>query len=1230
MDITKLIDTGRKAVKHEHHYLFLLACVDGSVVPRGLAVKKPVCVHSVSTEFSESWLDVENETGEKFRNLLLIEHQNRTRRYQLQFWSAIIKRMEEENIWTVREDFLWILEAINMKTNELSIRRTRKLLGLMPNFRPCKYEHFTSFILDILSVSNILFGEVSIYYNIEPGQGEYSDSEETYSSFLTDVADDCNLQSGANTSILSTNIDVSTPDVSQSDISGHTYSFVRREEMSPSLRSPISSSCLLDRTLDGESRGEKEGPGVIRAGLEGGDLVEVVTLSKSDGACSVDMNEDKVEGDFSAVYNDIFQPNSQLDILMEEDVEGEMVGRSSQELRPWDENGVIILGAGGNITEREILGEEQEVTREGGNVSLNEPGVTGGINENSETNFNVAADRLTGSFVSQNVINLSKRVLSEDEISLLSKGLKFCPTPRDLDRGKIKTDLEQFGRRLRLRWFFREEERGFETNPFRPKSTFSPPKDDVAIEVYLSRVEEEILSISEHGKNYSNLTEPEQEALRNLKEDDSIIIKQADKGSGVVVWDRDDYLKEADNHLLNETAYRECGTDPTSKLLETITACLSNIRERGDIDEQTLDYFMVNNPRMGRFYLLPKIHKRLSNVPGRPVVSNCSYYTENIANFLDYHIQPLSKKVKSYIKDTNDFLRKIKSLPPLPEGAILCTIDVIGLYPNIPHEYGLAALRKALDTREDQSVSTDSLIELAELSLKNNYFEHNSRIFQQMQGTAIGAKYAPPYAIVSLDEFETEAIENYHLKPWVWWRYIDDVFLIWQHGEESLLEFLQYLNTLHPTIKFDSPAQYSTESLDFLDVTVSRIGNTLKTDLYSKPTDTHQFLEFSSCHPFHTKRSIPYSQTLRLRRICSEDKDFYQRVRELKGYLRARGYDMKMVEKQVLEAMKISRDEALAERENREDKNDRDVFVTTYHPALSEKLNKIFKNAHPVLTRREDHLNLFPNVPMISYRRTKSLQDILVRAMVKNVKNEPNICRGCEGRSDCEVCGVLKKGAHFTNKSKTRTFDIRKGTLHCNTDLCIYLMTCNICEKQYVGKSKPKFRIRYNNYKSKFRKYYFAKKEGTLKDLDEPIPQAHLFEHFANHIGDDFIDENGQEDFSFWSFQLIDKSPDEEKLEERENFWIYKLGTMTEMGGLNVQDVPVGSKKQRKQNEKQVSVNARGRGRGRGRPKTVKAKAQGTGDGSNDNAQVLGERNLVVRGKGKATRGRGRGSRGRK
>ena len=133
----------------------------------------------------------------------------------------------------------------------------------------------------------------------------------------------------------------------------------------------------------------------------------------------------------------------------------------------------------------------------------------------------------------------------------------------------------------------------------------------------------------------------------------------------------------------------------------------------------------MNNP--GGFYLLQKIHKRLHNVPGRPVISNSSYFTENISSFRDFHLKPLAQKVKSYIQD-----KKITNLPPLPDDLILCTIDVVGLYPNIPHEEGLIAIRKALNTRKDKTISTDPLIELAECVLKNNIFEHEKSVFKQL------------------------------------------------------------------------------------------------------------------------------------------------------------------------------------------------------------------------------------------------------------------------------------------------------------------------------------------------------------------------------------------------------------------------------------------------------------------------------------------------------------------
>ena len=212
---------------------------------------------------------------------------------------------------------------------------------------------------------------------------------------------------------------------------------------------------------------------------------------------------------------------------------------------------------------------------------------------------------------------------------------------------------------------FRNDERTFFKDRFKPKSTFNPRNKDAVIETYLSFLEERLLDIEIPAKRFSNLTKDKRDAMYSLKDDKSIIIKVADKGAVVIVWDREDYLKEASKQLEDKEVYLQVSND-SSALVSTIFKSLQKIRKRGDMSQDTLNYFLVKDPRFARFYLLPKVHKRLYDVPGRPVFSNCGFYTENISPFLDFHLQPLAQKVKSYIKDTNHFLRKIKELGQLP------------------------------------------------------------------------------------------------------------------------------------------------------------------------------------------------------------------------------------------------------------------------------------------------------------------------------------------------------------------------------------------------------------------------------------------------------------------------------------------------------------------------------------------------------------------------------------
>ena len=129
------------------------------------------------------------------------------------------------------------------------------------------------------------------------------------------------------------------------------------------------------------------------------------------------------------------------------------------------------------------------------------------------------------------------------------------------------------------------------------------------------------------------------------------------------------------------------------------------------------------------------------------------------------------------------------------------------------------------------------ILDLLKLVLHNMYFEFNDEFFLQIGGTAMGTALAPNYTNLFMDRFESKALNNYPLKPLIWKRFIDDIFLIWTHGEDSLKDFDNYLNSLHPTIKFTS--ETSTTSVNFLDTTVKfDQDRKIITTLYNKPTDT--------------------------------------------------------------------------------------------------------------------------------------------------------------------------------------------------------------------------------------------------------------------------------------------------------------------------------------------------------------------------------------------------------
>ena len=176
---------------------------------------------------------------------------------------------------------------------------------------------------------------------------------------------------------------------------------------------------------------------------------------------------------------------------------------------------------------------------------------------------------------------------------------------------------------------------------------------------------------------------------------------------------------------------------------------------------------LSKNLNLGRFCLLPKIHKRISNVPGRPVISNNGTATENISAFLNFHLKKIVSTIPHILEDTRDFLQHLNQIGDIPENVLLVSYDVVGLYPHTPHDRGVEFMGRLLDKREDQSVSSQSLGKLANTVLKHNYFQLGKYIYHQILGTAIGTKFAPHYANIFMAGLEKEIFEKFHFQPYV-------------------------------------------------------------------------------------------------------------------------------------------------------------------------------------------------------------------------------------------------------------------------------------------------------------------------------------------------------------------------------------------------------------------------------------------------------------------------------
>ena len=216
----------------------------------------------------------------------------------------------------------------------------------------------------------------------------------------------------------------------------------------------------------------------------------------------------------------------------------------------------------------------------------------------------------------------------------------------------------------------------------------------------------------------------------------------------------------------------------------------------------------------------------------------------------------------------------------------------------------------------------------------------------------MGTICAPPYADIFMAYFEEKLI--YPLitnATTLYLRYIDDIILTWTKSENELPTFFEKLNQQHPSINFEM--KYSKDKVEFLDTLIYKDkNNNIQTTLYIKLTDSQNYIHSKSAHPFSVRKSIAYSQALRLKRICSTTGEYEKHKENLKKQLIKKDYPETLVNEEIQKAT----------NQNRTGLLNREKTETGNHLTLCVTYNKTLRNIKTILKKHWHILNVNPEL----------------------------------------------------------------------------------------------------------------------------------------------------------------------------------------------------------------------------------------------------------------------------
>ena len=267
-------------------------------------------------------------------------------------------------------------------------------------------------------------------------------------------------------------------------------------------------------------------------------------------------------------------------------------------------------------------------------------------------------------------------------------------------------------------------------------------------------------------------------------------------------------------------------------------------------------------------YGMVKTHK--ANNPVCVITSGCNTVVEKLSILVE-KTYLLADRLNSKIKDTDNMLEIIDDVNKsvLSENCVLVSFDVVNMFPNIDNKSGLLSVKEALTNSNFDVDSRQCIVDTLEICLTCNNSTFNHQHFLQTDGTAQGPHMSCSYADIAMAKYNSLA-NKFHLKPSVWKRFRDDVFVLWEHGTASLSSFLDYLNTMDKTGKIKFTMEIAGDTgLEFLDLKLKINEGKIRVNVFAKSTDSYHYTTLfphyysyttlKTCYPKNNLCNIPYS-----------------------------------------------------------------------------------------------------------------------------------------------------------------------------------------------------------------------------------------------------------------------------------------------------------------------------------------------------------------------------------